>query len=119
MVIANAGVMATPFGHTADGFETQFGTNHLGHFVFVNRIASLIREGGRVINLASSGHRFANVDLKIRISSEPRTTRSSHMAARRRRTYSFPSHSTHGHRGRGFAPQRSIPEVSKQNSAVT
>src|SRR6202011_2500593 len=33
LVIANAGVMATPFGHTADGFETQFGTNHLGHFV--------------------------------------------------------------------------------------
>src|ERR1700676_3670104 len=43
VVIANAGVMATPFGHTADGFETQFGTNHLGHFVFVNRIAPLIR----------------------------------------------------------------------------
>jgi NAD(P)-dependent dehydrogenase (short-subunit alcohol dehydrogenase family) len=63
VVIANAGVMATPFGHTADGFETQFGTNHLGHFVFVNRIASLIREGGRLINLASSGHRFSNVNL--------------------------------------------------------
>ncbi len=64
VVIANAGVMATPFGHTADGFETQFGTNHLGHFVFVNRIAPLIRTGGRLINLASSGHRFANVDLE-------------------------------------------------------
>jgi NAD(P)-dependent dehydrogenase (short-subunit alcohol dehydrogenase family) len=63
VVIANAGVMATPFGHTVDGFETQFGTNHLGHFVFVNRIAPLIRNGGRLINLASSGHRFANVDL--------------------------------------------------------
>src|ERR1700738_3651031 len=63
VVIANAGVMATPFGHTADGFETQFGTNHLGHFVFVNRIASLIRTGGRLINLSSSGHRFSNVDL--------------------------------------------------------
>jgi NAD(P)-dependent dehydrogenase (short-subunit alcohol dehydrogenase family) len=63
VVIANAGVMATPFGHTADGFETQFGTNHLGHFVFVNRIASLIRSGGRLINLSSSGHRFSNVDL--------------------------------------------------------
>ncbi len=62
-VIANAGVMATPFGHTADGFETQFGTNHLGHFVLVNRIASLIRDGGRLINLSSSGHRFSNVDL--------------------------------------------------------
>ncbi|MGA7291550.1 MAG: SDR family NAD(P)-dependent oxidoreductase [Terriglobales bacterium] len=63
VVITNAGVMATPFGHTADGFETQFGTNHLGHFVLVNRIASLIRDGGRLISLASSGHRFANVDL--------------------------------------------------------
>jgi NAD(P)-dependent dehydrogenase (short-subunit alcohol dehydrogenase family) len=63
VVIANAGVMATPFGHTADGFETQFGTNHLGHFVLANRIAPLIRDGGRLINLASSGHRFSNVDL--------------------------------------------------------
>ena len=63
VIIANAGVMATPFGHTADGFETQFGTNHLGHFVLVNRIASLIRPGGRLINLSSSGHRFSNVDL--------------------------------------------------------
>jgi NAD(P)-dependent dehydrogenase (short-subunit alcohol dehydrogenase family) len=64
VVIANAGVMVTPFGHTADGFETQFGTNHLGHFVLVNRIASLIRDGGRLINLSSSGHRFSNVDLE-------------------------------------------------------
>ena len=64
VVIANAGVMATPFGHTADGFETQFGTNHLGHFVLVNRIAPLIRAGGRLVNLSSAGHRFANVDLE-------------------------------------------------------
>jgi NAD(P)-dependent dehydrogenase (short-subunit alcohol dehydrogenase family) len=63
VIIANAGVMATPLGHTADGFETQFGTNHLGHFVLVNRIAALIRDGGRLINLSSSGHRFSNVDL--------------------------------------------------------
>lgn len=63
VVIANAGVMATPFGRTADGFETQSGTNHLGHFVFVNRIAPLIRAGGRLVNLSSSGHRFGNVDL--------------------------------------------------------
>jgi NAD(P)-dependent dehydrogenase (short-subunit alcohol dehydrogenase family) len=63
-VIANAGVMATPFGHTADGFETQFGTNHLGHFVFVNRIASRIAPGGRLVNVASSGHRYSDVDLE-------------------------------------------------------
>jgi NAD(P)-dependent dehydrogenase (short-subunit alcohol dehydrogenase family) len=64
LVIANAGVMATPFGKTADGFETQFGTNHLGHFVLVNRIASLMKPGSRLVNLASSGHRFSDVDLE-------------------------------------------------------
>src|SRR6266496_935582 len=64
VIIANAGVMATPFGHTADGFETQFGTNHLGHFVLVNRIAALIRTGGRLINVSSAGHRRSNVDLE-------------------------------------------------------
>jgi NAD(P)-dependent dehydrogenase (short-subunit alcohol dehydrogenase family) len=63
VIIANAGVMATPLGYTTDGFETQFGTNHLGHFVLVNRIASLIRTGGRLINLSSLGHRYSNVDL--------------------------------------------------------
>ena len=63
VVIANAGVMATPFGHTAHGFETQFGTNHLGHFVLVNRIAALMGAGSRLINLSSSGHRYSNVDL--------------------------------------------------------
>jgi NAD(P)-dependent dehydrogenase (short-subunit alcohol dehydrogenase family) len=52
IVIANAGVMAT-----------QFGTNHLGHFVLVNRIAPLIREGGRLVNLSSAAHHIAAVDL--------------------------------------------------------
>ena len=46
VVVANAGVMATPFSYTTDGFEMQFGTNHLGHFVLANRIASLIRSRG-------------------------------------------------------------------------
>src|SRR5579871_3080962 len=64
VIIANAGVMATPFGHTADGFERQFGTNHLGHFVLVNRSAPLIRTGGRLVNLSSAGHRYSNVDLE-------------------------------------------------------
>lgn len=63
LVIANAGVMACPKGQTADGFETQFGTNHLGHFLLVNRIAPLMREGARLVSLASSGHRFSDVDL--------------------------------------------------------
>jgi len=64
LVIANAGVMAAPLGHTADGFETQFGTNHVGHFVMVNRIARLLPAGGRLINLSSSGHRYSDVDLQ-------------------------------------------------------
>jgi NAD(P)-dependent dehydrogenase (short-subunit alcohol dehydrogenase family) len=63
LVIANAGVMACPKGATADGFETQFGTNHLGHFVLVNRIASLLKPGSRLVNLSSAGHRFSDVDL--------------------------------------------------------
>jgi NAD(P)-dependent dehydrogenase (short-subunit alcohol dehydrogenase family) len=63
VIIANAGVMATPFGKTKDGFETQFGTNHLGHFVFVNRMANLIKDGGRLVNLSSSGHRCSDVNL--------------------------------------------------------
>jgi NAD(P)-dependent dehydrogenase (short-subunit alcohol dehydrogenase family) len=63
VVIANAGVMACPFGRTVDGFETQFGTNHLGHFVLVNRVAGLLKDGGRLVNLSSAGHRFADVDL--------------------------------------------------------
>jgi NAD(P)-dependent dehydrogenase (short-subunit alcohol dehydrogenase family) len=63
VIVANAGVMATPFGHTADGFETQFGTNHLGHFVLVNRLAPLLRAGGRFISLSSGGHRISDVNL--------------------------------------------------------
>jgi NAD(P)-dependent dehydrogenase (short-subunit alcohol dehydrogenase family) len=61
VVIGNAGVMAMPFGKTEDGFETQFGTNHLGHFVLFNRIAPLIRE--RVVMLSSNGHRGGDVNL--------------------------------------------------------
>jgi NAD(P)-dependent dehydrogenase (short-subunit alcohol dehydrogenase family) len=63
VIICNAGVMAAPSGKTADGFETQFGTNHLGHFVLVNRIASLLHAGSRLVNLSSAGHRFSDVDL--------------------------------------------------------
>jgi NAD(P)-dependent dehydrogenase (short-subunit alcohol dehydrogenase family) len=64
LIIANAGVMACPKGKTVDGFETQFGTNHLGHFVLVNRIASLLKAGSRLVNLSSAGHRYADVDLE-------------------------------------------------------
>jgi NAD(P)-dependent dehydrogenase (short-subunit alcohol dehydrogenase family) len=63
VVIANAGVMNCPFGHTADGFETHFGTNHLGHFVLVNRLVPLVVKGGRIVILSSSAHRASDVDL--------------------------------------------------------
>ena len=63
LVIANAGVMACPKGTTQDGFETQFGTNHLGHFVLVNRIRPLFTPISRLVNVSSLAHRFADVDL--------------------------------------------------------
>ena len=62
LIIANAGIMACPQSKTTDGFEMQFGTNHLGHFVLVNRIASLLKSGGRLVNLSSAGHRFSDVE---------------------------------------------------------
>ncbi len=62
-IIANAGVMATPQGRTKDGVETQFCTNYLGHFVLVNRIAALLREGGRLVTVSSNGHRWADINI--------------------------------------------------------
>ncbi|KRC28765.1 SDR family NAD(P)-dependent oxidoreductase [Acidovorax sp. Root219] len=62
-IVANAGVMAPPFGRTADGFELQFGINHIGHFVFVNSIEPLLIDGGRLVVLSSQAHRGADVDL--------------------------------------------------------
>lgn len=63
VIIANAGVMATPSRRTADGFELQFGINYLGHFALVNRIEPLLTDGGRVVMLSSQAHRIADVDL--------------------------------------------------------
>jgi NAD(P)-dependent dehydrogenase (short-subunit alcohol dehydrogenase family) len=62
-IIANAGVMATPFGRTIDGFEVQFGTNHLGHFALINGIEPLLAENGRLVVLSSLAHRGASIDL--------------------------------------------------------
>jgi len=63
-IIANAGVMAVPESRTTDGFELQFGTNHLGHFVLVNRLRPLFGSGpARIVNLSSRGHRFSDVEL--------------------------------------------------------
>lgn len=63
VIIANAGVMATPFGRTADGFEIQFGINYLGHFALVNWIEPLLADDGRLVMVSSQAHRIADVDL--------------------------------------------------------
>lgn len=65
VLINNAGVMACPFGHTSDGFETQFGTNHLGHFLLGVSLAPALTAAGsaRLVSLSSRGHAFAPVDL--------------------------------------------------------
>jgi NAD(P)-dependent dehydrogenase (short-subunit alcohol dehydrogenase family) len=58
VLLANAGIMAVPYGKTDDGFELQFGTNHLGHFVLVNRLLPLLKASApsRIVNLSSAGH---------------------------------------------------------------
>ncbi len=63
LLINNAGVMFTPEGRTAQGFETQFGTNHLGHFVLTNLLLRALRAGGpsRIVNLSSGGHALSDV----------------------------------------------------------
>jgi NAD(P)-dependent dehydrogenase (short-subunit alcohol dehydrogenase family) len=65
ILINNAGVMACPFGHTADGFEMQLGTNHFGHFALTAELLPLIEAGTakRIVNLSSRGHHFAPVDF--------------------------------------------------------
>jgi len=65
VLINNAGVMFTPFGRTADGFETQLGVNHLGHFELTRGVMPLLlnAESARVVNLSSDGHHIFDVDL--------------------------------------------------------
>lgn len=65
LLVNNAGVMACPLEHTADGFERQFGTNHLGHFALTAHLMPLIEAGStkRIVNLSSRGHQFAGVDF--------------------------------------------------------
>jgi NAD(P)-dependent dehydrogenase (short-subunit alcohol dehydrogenase family) len=65
ILINNAGVMACPLGHTRDGFELQFGTNHLGHFLFTCLLAPSLVAGApaRVVSLSSGGHKLGSVDF--------------------------------------------------------
>jgi NAD(P)-dependent dehydrogenase (short-subunit alcohol dehydrogenase family) len=70
LLINNAGVMACPLGRTAQGFEMQFGTNHLGHFLFTGLLLPSLLQAAkgsdrevRIISLSSAGHRFGEVDF--------------------------------------------------------
>jgi len=65
ILINNAGIMAIPFEKTADGFELQFGTNHLGHFALTGLLLDLIirTPQARVITVSSGGHRFGEIDF--------------------------------------------------------
>ncbi len=65
ILINNAGVMAVPFGKTADGFEVQFGTNHLGHFALTGLLLDLLihTPQARIVTISSSGHRFGTIDF--------------------------------------------------------
>ncbi|MFH0518343.1 oxidoreductase [Streptomyces sp. M41] len=65
LLVNNAGVMALPYGTTVDGFETQFGVNHLGHFALTGRLlpALLGTPGARVVTVSSPLHALADVDL--------------------------------------------------------
>ncbi|MEV6561544.1 SDR family NAD(P)-dependent oxidoreductase [Nocardia sp. NPDC051756] len=65
VLMNNAGVMFTPFGRTVDGFETQVGTNHLGHFELTRLLVPQLvaADGARVVILSSDGHRISDVDL--------------------------------------------------------
>lgn len=65
LLINNAGVMACPYMETEDGFEMQFGTNHLGHFLMTNLLVPALVEGApaRVVALSSRGHHMSGVDL--------------------------------------------------------
>jgi NAD(P)-dependent dehydrogenase (short-subunit alcohol dehydrogenase family) len=61
LLINNAGVMVPPLTRTADGFELQFGTNHLGHFALTNLLLTHVT--GRVVTVSSTGHRMGTIDF--------------------------------------------------------
>ncbi len=61
VLVANAGIMMVPQGRTADGFELQFGTNHLGHFALTNLLLPHVTD--RVVTVSSSAHRVGGLDL--------------------------------------------------------
>ena len=65
VLINNAGIMMSPFGRTADGFELQMGTNHLGHFALCGHLLPLLKKtsGSRLVVLSSLAHKMGDIDL--------------------------------------------------------
>ena len=65
LLVNNAGIMCTPFGHTTDGFEQQFGVNHLGHYLFTGLLMPSLEKSGssRVVCLSSGAHLICGVNL--------------------------------------------------------
>lgn len=65
LLVNNAGVMALPYGTTVDGFETQFGVNHLGHFALTGLLLPVLLDtpGARVVTVSSTAHALANIDI--------------------------------------------------------
>jgi NAD(P)-dependent dehydrogenase (short-subunit alcohol dehydrogenase family) len=61
LLINNAGIMAPPLSRTEDGFELQFGTNHLGHFALTNLLLEHVT--GRIVTVSSTGHRIGRIDF--------------------------------------------------------
>lgn len=63
LLVNNAGVMIPPLGRTEDGFELQFGTNHLGHFALTNLLLPFISGDGRVVTVSSGAHQVGTIDF--------------------------------------------------------
>lgn len=66
LLINNAGIMMPPYGKTAQGFETQFGVNHLGHFALTGLLLNLLLQTpqSRVVTVSSMSHRFGRIDFE-------------------------------------------------------
>ena len=65
LLINNAGIMMPPYGQTAQGFETQFGVNHLGHFALTGALLDLVTStpGARIVTVSSVAHYFGNINF--------------------------------------------------------
>jgi len=64
ILINNAGIMAVPYALTKDGYESQIGVNHLGHFRLTGLLLDLIKENGRIVNLSSMAHKAGTLNFK-------------------------------------------------------